>query len=86
MTDTFVPIYIRLESIAPDPVQYKPYNPRLEPMVTQPIYVKVMVPAESVVDGQGYPPEDGIILTPKGLAIICAEVAGGIRDRYESTY
>ncbi len=86
MSDTFVAVYLRLERIAPDPVQYKPYNPVLEPIVTQPIYVRVMVPAASVVSGEDQPkPTKGIVLTSKGLAHMCGEIAQGIRDRFNAS-
>jgi hypothetical protein len=81
----FVTVYMRVERISPDPVQYKPYNPVLEPMVTEPIYVRLLVPAASVVSGVDQPEPDGIIITPKGLAHMCADVAAGIRDRYDQS-
>ncbi len=84
--EVFVAVYLRVERISPDPVMYKPYNPVLEPMVTYPIYVKVMVPAASVVSGgDQIAPDDGIIVTSKGLAHICGDIAQGIRDRHAST-
>jgi hypothetical protein len=81
----FVTVYMRVERISPDPVQYKPYNPVLEPIVTEPIYVRLMVPAASVVSGMDMQEPDGIIVTPKGLAHMCADVAAGIRDRYDQS-
>ena len=85
MSDTFVAVYLRVERIAPDPIQYKPYNPVLEPMATQPVYVRVMVPASSVVSGKDQMEPDGLVLTPKGLAHMCGEIAKGIRDRFSAT-
>lgn len=86
ITETFIAVYLRVERISPDPVMYKPYNPVLEPLVTFPIYVKVMVPAASVVSGgDQIAPDDGIVVTPKGLAHICGDIAQGIRDRHAST-
>lgn len=87
MTDQFVTVYMRVERISPDPVQYKPYNPVLEPLVTEPIYVRLLVPATSVVSGEDMPePDDGIIITSKGLAHMCADVAQGIRDRHDHAF
>ena len=83
MTDTFVTIYMQVERISPDPIMYKPYNPVLEPIVTEPIYVRLLVPAASVVSGKDQPEPDGIIITPKGLAHMCSDVAQGIRDRHD---
>lgn len=86
MSDTFVTVYLRVERISPDPVQFKPYNPVLEPIVTYPIYVKVMIPSASVEASMSQiPPDDGIIVTPKGLAHICGEIAQGIRDRHNNS-
>ncbi len=82
MTDKFVTVYMRVERISPDPVQYKPYNPVLEPVVTAPIYVRLLVPAASVVSGVDQPEPDGLIITPKGLAHMCGDIAAGIRDRW----
>jgi hypothetical protein len=83
VSDTFVTVYMRVERISPDPVAYKPYNPVLEPLMAEPIYVRLLVPAASVVSGTDQPVPDGVIITPKGLAHMCSEVAQGIRDRYD---
>lgn len=83
MTDKFVTLYMRVERISPDPVMYKPYNPVLEPLVTEPIYVRLLVPAASVISGKDQREPEGIIVTPKGLAHMCADVAQGIRDRHD---
>lgn len=85
MTDKFVTVYMRVERISPDPVMYKPYNPVLEPVVTAPIYVRLLVSAASVVSGGDQPEPDGTIITPKGLAQMCADVAAGIRDRHSQS-
>jgi hypothetical protein len=74
-------IYLRVESIRPDPIQYKPYSPTLVPVDDLPVYVKIEVPKEMVVHYPGSVsfPAQCIVLTPEGLAKMMGEIASSIR-------
>lgn len=58
-------------NVAPDPVQYKPYNPELIPDA---VYVEVEVPSDYVVSAA----KDKTVLTPEGMAYACKQIAKAI--------
>jgi hypothetical protein len=87
MNDGMVTVYLALEYVKTDPVQYKPYSPSLIPTKNIPIYVAIDVP-EELVDSlpdeyKKLKPTDGIVLTTSGLADMMGQIAMAIKLRLE---
>ena len=73
-------VYLKLDFIETDPIQYKPYRPRLS---GESLYIAVKLPDDSFDDlswGTARVP-DGMILTPAGLAELMGKIAMAIRSR-----
>ena len=62
-------------SVAPDPVQYKPYNPVFSPVE---LYVQVEVPDQYVLSD-----EDETVLTPEGAAYVSKQLAKAIMSAHQ---
>lgn len=82
-------IYMEVESIGPDPVQYKPYSPRLKSPKDSPVYVQFSIPDTEVIRIADAPLVKRLhkhctILTPKGFAQMMIEQALAIRQILET--
>jgi len=77
-------VYLRFEECVTDPVQYKPYSPRL---VGENIYVKFDIPDDTVLVGASeLPPTAAVVLTPEGVCAILSQMAKAIRFNISAKY
>lgn len=65
-------------TVAPDPVQYKPYNPIF---TLDGIYVEIPVPVRFVVEQKGAK----TVLTPDGVAYCCKQLATSIQRGHQGS-
>ena len=73
-------VYLKVEAIRTDPIQYKPYAPTL---MGENLYVAVKLSDDLFNESSqaiGHKPE-GLILTPAGLAELMGRIATAIRNR-----
>jgi hypothetical protein len=87
MNEEFVTVYLELEYVRTDPIQYKPYSPSLKPTTNLPIYLAIDI-KESFVDSLDpqyteLKPTDGIVITTEGLADLMGQIAMAIKLRLE---
>ena len=66
-----VAVHFEWTNVAPDPVQYKPYNPEFAPAE---VYIEIEVPSGYVVSAT----TAKTVLTPDGMAYACKEIAKSI--------
>ena len=77
-------IYLKIESIRTDPIQYKPYAPTL---TGENLYVAVPLPAEcfdKLSTEHASIPTKATVITPAGLAELMGKIAMAIRNRLTS--
>lgn len=67
-----IPIRLRLETLKPDPIQYKPYDVSYTP--ADDVLVEVNVDVDHVVEDR----DGSIVITPKGAANIAKQIAASI--------
>ena len=72
-----VSIYLPMDQLSPDRVQYKPYGLGYSPYH---IYVEVTLPLSEVV--HYYKDQDIIVLTPRGSVMIADQLASAIEENY----
>jgi len=74
-------IYLKVDAIRTDPIQYKPYAPTL---TGENLYVAVPLPADCfdrISADLCTPSPSAMILTPAGLAELMGKIAMAIRNR-----
>lgn len=72
-----VSIYLPMDQLSPDRVQYKPYGMGY---LVHHIYVEVTIPLSEVV--HYYKDQDKIILTPRGAVMVADQLASAIEENY----
>ena len=75
VTDKTVSMNLRLQEVAPDRIQYKPYGISY---YCYDIYVQVIVPKEEVVKLD----TTYIILTPRGVALVADQLSSALEENY----
>lgn len=77
--EPMVTIEMPLKEISPDPIQFKPYFPHIAPTN---VMVSVSVPqSEVTINGSGK--SRVYVLTPRGVALACKQVATAIANVYQ---
>lgn len=83
----FTTVYLKLEYVRTDPVQYKPYSPSLIAPDNLPIYLAIDIKNDFVDSlSDEYTtnkPNDGIVITTYGLADLMGQIAMAIKLRLE---
>jgi hypothetical protein len=72
MKDKTIPIYFKVESFEPDPVQFKPAKPVLKP---QDLYVRLDVPEKYFIKDLGSP-KGSLCLSERGFSFIRRVLSG----------
>jgi hypothetical protein len=72
MKDKTIPIYFKVESFEPDPVQYKPAKPVLHPMD---LYMRLDIPDKYFIKDSGIP-KGALCLSERGFSFIRRVLSG----------
>lgn len=73
----FIKLLIPVLSIAPDRTQYKPYSPEY---ACDGLFVEVVIPSSVI----RFAENDGVALTPAGLAMVIDILASAIDDMHDN--
>jgi hypothetical protein len=72
MAEKTIPIYFKIESFEPDPIQYKPSKPVLRP---DNLYVRLDIPAKYFITNSGTP-KGTLCLSERGFAFVRRVLSG----------
>lgn len=90
MSEQYVTVYMKLDELRTDPVQYKPYSPALNvDWENFPIYVAIALDSDYLEENSQYHqkedlPDNAIVITLEGLTDVMGQIAMAIRNRLEN--